>query len=210
MKTIALLYVAGTLFMFAQSKETVPAEEPKLRQYYSGKFGFYQPGEGLNNGMLLGVDGITEFVRYNIGVTGAIDFYQKQTFDFFKDPKPQVLQQAIALLPVHANIGYKLLEVPDADLRVLIGAGAGYYFYFYSVEYRSGSGGGILNPGSLSSATENKNGGDVFGTAFLRILFGKVFVEPRFYTAKAEHGSVGSYAYTVDPSGFAITIGFQQ
>lgn len=192
-----------------QTKETTQ-DESKLRQYYSGKFGFYQPGDGLNNGLLLGVDGITEFVKYNISVSGALDFYQKQSFNFFHDPKPQISQQAIILLPLHASIGYKLVEVNDADLRIFAGVGGGYYFYFYSVEYTESSGGGILNPGSLSSKTESKNGGNIFGTAFLRILFGKVFVEPRFYFATKTEDAVGSHKYTVNPSGFAITLGFQQ
>jgi hypothetical protein len=208
MKTMSLL-LAGILLVSAQPNEQTQ-DETKLRQYYSGKFGFYQPGEGLNNGLLLGVDGITEFVKYNIGVSGSIDLYQKQSFDFFHTPKPQVQQQAIILLPLHANIGYKLAEVADADLRIFIGAGGGYYFYFYSVEYRNGSGGGILTPGSFTSTVENKNGGDLFATAFLRILFGKVFVEPRFYFASSADDAVGAYRYTVNPSGFAITLGFQQ
>lgn len=203
-----MLFVS-VLLMTAQTKDSA-SDETKLRQYYSGKIGFYQPGDGLNNGLLLGVDGITEFVKYNIGLSGAIDFYQKQSFNFFKDPKPQIQQQAIVLLPLHASIGYKLADVSDADLRIFAGAGGGYYFYFYSVEYKESSGGGILNPVSLASKTENKNGGNIFGTAFLRILFGKVFVEPRFYFASKEENSIGSYKYTVDPSGFAITIGFQQ
>lgn len=208
MKTMSLLF-AGIILVSAQPSDQ-PQDETKLRQYYSGKFGFYQPGEGLNNGLLLGVDGITEFVKYNIGLSGSIDLYQKQSFDFFRDPKPQVQQQALILLPLHANIGYKLADVPDADLRIFLGAGGGYYFYFYSVEYRAGSGGGILNPGSFTSTVENKNGGNLFATTFLRILFGKVFVEPRFYFAAAEEDAVGSYRYTVNPSGFAVTIGFQQ
>ncbi len=63
---------------------------------------------------------------------------------------------------------------------------------------------------TLRSITENKNGGKVFGAAFLRILFGKVFVESRFYFASKTEDAVGSYKYTVNPSGFAITLGFQQ
>ena len=210
MKKIIVMFLIGAIISTAQPKKEEVKDESKLRQYYSGKFGFYQPGNGLNNGLMLGVDGITEFVKYDIGITGAIDLYQKQSFDFFNSPKPNVEQQALILLPLHANIGYKLADVPDADLRLFLGAGGGYYFYFYSVEYKQSSGGGLLNPGSLTSSVENKNGGDIFGTAFLRILFGKVFVEPRFYFAKKTNDAVGSYQYTIDPSGFAITIGFQQ
>lgn len=209
MNMFAALLLGGTLFVSAQTTEP-SADDTKLRQYYSAKIGFYQPGEGLNNGLFVGVDGITEFVKFNIGVTGAMDLYQKQTFDFFRDPKPQVQQQALVLLPLHANIGYKLAEVPDADLRIFLGAGGGYYFYFYSAEYRSSSGGGLLGSGSLTTSTENKNGGNLFGTAFLRILFGKVFVEPRIYSAAPKEDAVGSHRYRVDPSGFAVTIGFQQ
>lgn len=209
MKTMLILFLMCVAPVSAQQKE-VSSDVSILRQYYSGKFGFYQPGDGLNNGLLLGIDGITEFVRYNMAVSGSIDLYQKQSFNFFKDPKPQVQQQGIVLLPLHANLGYKLFEVPDADLRTFIGAGGGYYFYFYSLEYKENSGGGLFNPGTLTSKTENKNGGNVFGTAYIRILFGKVFVEPRMYFASKREDAVGSYRYTVDPSGFAVTIGFQQ
>lgn len=46
----------------------------KLRQYYSGKFGYYQPDWRLNNGLMPVVDGVTEFVKYDFGLTGAIEF----------------------------------------------------------------------------------------------------------------------------------------
>ncbi len=209
MKKIVLMFLVSVMMATAQTNENA-TDGTKLRQYYSGKFGFYQPGDGLNNGLLLGVDGITEFVKYNIGVSGAIDLYQKQSFNFFKDPKPQIQQQAIIMLPLHASIGYKLADVSDADLRIFIGGGGGYYFYFYSVEYTGSSSGGLLGGTTLTPNTENKNGGNIFGTAFLRILFGKVFVEPRFYFSAKEEGAVGSHKYTVNPSGFAVTLGFQQ
>ncbi len=209
MKRIVLMFLVSVMMTTAQTTEN-KTDEPRLHQYYSGKFGFYQPGDGLNNGLLLGVDGITEFVKYDISLGGAIDLYQKQSFNFFKDPKPQIQQQAIIVLPLHANIGYKLAEVGDADLRIFIGGGGGYYFYFYSVEYTGNSSGGLLGGATLTSKTENKNGGNIFGTAFLRILFGKVFVEPRFYFSTKEEDAVGSHKYTIDPSGFAITLGFQQ
>lgn len=194
----------------AQEKESA-ASENKLRQYYSGKFGYYQPDKGLNNGLMLGVDGITEFVKYDIGLTGAIDLYQKQTFSPFGTPEPQVRQQALLLLPLHANVGYRLLNLGDADTRVFIGAGGGYYFYFYSVEYAESSGSGGLLGGGLTSTstTATENGGNIFGTAFLRVLIGKIFLEPRFYFASKTEKTIGSYPLTIDPSGFALTIGFQ-
>ncbi len=210
MKVIIAALLLSITVASSQEKETEKKDESKLRQYYSGKFGFYQPGEGLNNGLFLGVDGITEFVKYGVSVNGAIDLYQKQTFNFFHDPKPQVQQQALLLLPLHVSIGYHLAGVEDADLRIFAGAGGGYYFYFYSAEYKGNSSGGLLGGTSLTSNTENKNGGNVFGTAFLRILFGKVFVEPRLYFATATDDAVGSYKYTLNPSGFAVTVGFQQ
>ena len=209
MLKIGLIFLVCATFTVAQTKDS-SKDESKLRQYYSAKIGYYQPGEGLNNGLLLGVDGITEFVKYNFGAIGAIELYQKQSFNFFNAPKPQVNQPSLILLPIHANFGYKLTDVSDADLRIFAGGGGGYYFYFYSVDYQGGSGGGLLGGPSLSSNTENKNGGNIFGTAFIRILFGKVFIEPRFYFAAKTDDSVGSYRYTVNPSGFAITIGFQQ
>ncbi|MHB1050685.1 MAG: hypothetical protein ACYC09_11435 [Bacteroidota bacterium] len=194
----------------AQEKESADSEN-KLRQYYSGKFGYYQPDRGLNNGLMLGVDGITEFVKYDIGLTGAIDLYQKQTFSPFGTPEPQVRQQALLLLPLHANIGYRLLNLSDADTRVFVGAGGGYYFYFYSLEYAESSGSGGLLGGGLTSTSKSatENGGNIFGTAFLRVLIGKIFLEPRFYFASKTEKTIGSYPLTIDPSGFALTIGFQ-
>ena len=183
------------------------AQSSNLKQYYSGKFGFYQPGDGLNNGLVLGVDGITEFLHYHFFIGGAIDLYPKQTFDFFTGPsKPRdVVQQSIILVPLHVNAGYQFFDIPNADSRGYIGAGFGYYFYFYNVEYRTG--GGIL--GGFTNTTESKNGGALFATAFVRALIGKVFVEPRLYFAQKTADSVGGYSYVVNPSGFAITIGFQ-
>lgn len=188
------------------SNEKTAASEEKLRQYYSGKFGLYQPDERLNNGLMLGVDGITEFVKYDIGLTGAIDLYQKQTFSPFGTPEPQIRQQTLLVLPLHANVGYRLLNLSDADTRVFAGAEGGYYFYFYSLEYAESSGGGGL---ASTSKTATEKGGNVFGTAFVRVLIVKIFLEPRFYFASKTVKTIGTYPLTIDPSGFALTIGFQ-
>src|SRR5882672_5345998 len=105
MKTIILL-VFLTLPALASASGDEP---PNTRQYYSGKFGYYQPGEGLNNGLLIGLDGITEFVHYNIFLSGAVDFYPKQSISIFKDPQPNgnkppdVSQQQMLLFPIHIN-----------------------------------------------------------------------------------------------------------
>lgn len=192
-----------------QEKDTVHTES-KLRQYYSGKFGYYQPDKGINNGLIVGVDGITEFVRYDFGLTGAVDLYQKQTFNPFGNPKPNIQQQALLLIPLHANIGYRVANIKDADTRIFVGIGGGYYFYFYSLEYTKSSNGGLLSPGlSITNKTASENGGNVFVTAFLRILIGKIFIEPRFYVASKTEKSIDSYPMTINPSGFALTLGFQ-
>jgi len=205
MKRGFILFLLSSVVVCAAEKEN-NATHSKLRQYYSGKFGYYQPDKGLNNGLMFGVDGVTEFVKYNFGLTGAIDLYLKQTFNPFSAPEPQVNRQALILIPLHANFGYRLANIDDADTRIFAGVGGGYYFYFYNVEYRETSG-GIL--GGLTSTTASENGGNVFGTAFLRVLIGKIFLEPRFYFASKSEKSIGSYRMTINPSGFAITIGFQ-
>ncbi|MBI3005926.1 MAG: hypothetical protein HYY49_11015 [Ignavibacteriales bacterium] len=200
------LIVMASVSVFAQEKSE--EKSSNLRQYYSGKFGFYQPSDGLNNGLLFGIDGVTEFINYKFTLTGAADLYMKQTIGIFKDPKPTVYQQQMVLIPLHANVGFKLFDVPDADSRAYAGAGGGYYLYFYAVEYASGSG-GILG-GGLSSQTETRNGGKAFGTVFLRLLIGQIFIEPRFYIAgKAEDTVPDNYTFLVNPSGFSITMGVQ-
>lgn len=188
------------------------AEDPNakgssnLRQYYSGKFGFYQPSDGLNNGLIFGVDGITEFVHYDFFLGGAIDLYAKQTFSFFKNPPQDIRQQAIVLIPIHANFGYQIFRIENADSRGYIGVGFGYYLYFYTIEYRTS--GGIIP--SVTNQTESKSGGNIFGTAFARALIGKIFIEPRLYLASKKQDSIsGGHTYVVNPSGFAVTIGFQ-
>lgn len=180
-----------------------------LRQSYSGKFGFYSPSDGLNNGLLFGVDGITEFVHYDFFLSGTIDLYLKQTFNFFKDPKPEILRQQIALLPLQAGFGYKIVDLRDADTRMYAGAGVGYYLYFYTVDYRASSGGGLLGGPSLTTESSSKNGGNIFGTLFVRILIGKVFVESKYYIAAKKEDAVGQHGYVVNPSGFAVSLGFQ-
>ena len=198
----ALLFLSTGL---AQEKQETKSSN--TRQWYSGKFGFYNPSEGLNNGLMLGVDGITEFLHYNFFLSGAIDLYPKQTIDIFKDPKPNISQQHIIVLPLHVNFGYKVFDVEDADSRGYIGVGAGYYFYFYNVDYQTGSG-GIL--GGLTTRSQTNSSGSVFGTIFARALIGRIFVEPRFYIASKEEESIeGGFTYQVNPSGFAVTLGFQ-
>ncbi|MHB1687042.1 MAG: hypothetical protein ACYCVH_06695 [Ignavibacteriaceae bacterium] len=160
----------------------------------------------MNNGLLLGVDGITEFNKYNFFLSGDIDLYQKKTIDIFEEPKPNISDQLILLLPLHINFGYKLAQIPDADTKIYAGAGAGYYLYFYGVTYQNSSGG--LFP-SLTSASDQKNGGNFFFTIFGRILIGKIFVEPRYYFATKKEDNVGGNKFLVNPTGFAITLGFQ-
>ncbi|HWP82676.1 MAG TPA: hypothetical protein VNN76_08480 [Bacteroidota bacterium] len=201
-----VLVVVGVQQIIAQEKEK-EKQSSNLRQYYSGKFGFYQPSKELNNGLLFGVDGITEFIHYDFTLTGAIDFYQKQTISVYQNPNGRVTQQAIVLIPLHASVGYKLLDVPDADTRFYAGVGGGYNLFFYNVEYVATSG-GLFGPVG-TTRTESKNSGNVFFTAFLRVLIGRVFVEPRLYIASAKSEALGGGTYTVDPSGFAITLGFQ-
>lgn len=121
---LVILLVVPLVTFAQEQKETSKETSSNLRQYYSGKFGFYQPSDGLNNGLMFGIDGITEFLRYNFVLTGAVDLYTKQTIGIFnKDPKPNVLQQAIVLLPLHVNAGMQLFNVPDADSRGYAGVG---------------------------------------------------------------------------------------
>jgi hypothetical protein len=187
---------------FAQNNEE--KEEKKssnLSQYYSVKFGFYS-ADGLNNGLILGIDGITEFNNYNFFLSGDIDLYPKKTISVFNYPQPDVSDQLILLFPLHVNFGYKLAEITDADTKFYAGSGVGYYFYIYNFTYQGGF-------PLVDSRDETKNGGNVFFTLFGRILIGKVFVEPRFYIASSDDGYVEDYSFTIDPSGFLITLGFQ-
>ena len=176
-----------------------------LTQYYSGKFGFYSPDEKLNNGLLFGVDGITEFNKYNFLLTGAIDLYYKKTLNPFNDPKPAINDQTLILIPIHINAGYRLLHIPDADTKGYLGLGAGYYLYFYNLAYQSS--GGLF--GGITNESASKQGGNFVFTLFSRILIGKIFVEPRFYFATSEKENIENYRMEIDPSGFAITLGFQ-
>lgn len=182
------------------------AHSQNIRQTYSGKFGFYAPGEGLGNGLMLGVDGITEFLRYDFSLNLTADVYLKQSFNFFKDPKPEIVRQQIVLIPIHAGAAYKVLDVPDAESRIYLGAGAGYYLYFYTVDYRSSSG-GLL--GSTFTQSASRNNGNFVAAVFVRILIGRVFVEPKLYFASGDEGEIGSHQLVVDPSGFSIALGFQ-
>ncbi len=210
MKKITILFfffVTISIIVSAQTaNEKTDKKDSNLNQYYSGKFGFYNPGNGLNNGLILGIDGITEFKKYNFFLSGDIDLYQKKTIDIFNEPKPDVSDQMIFLIPLHINFGYKLIEIPDADTKFYAGLGGGYYLYFYSVTY-SGNSGGLF--GGLTSSSDSKNGGNVFFSVFGRILIGKIFVEPRYYFASKKDDNTGGYSFTINPSGFSITLGFQ-
>jgi len=210
MKILSVLLLAVFLInihtLAADKADGKEDQNKSLRQWYSGKLGYYQPRDGLNNGLVLGVDGITEFTKYNIFLSGALDAYIKQSIDIFQETKPQINSQQIILLPLHINFGYKLFDIEDADCRGYIGVGGGYYFFFYSLEYQTQNG---IIPTS-SSQTESKNSGNLFGTAFARVILGKMFVEPRLYFASKTEGNIASYKFTVNPSGFAISIGFQQ
>lgn len=202
---INLIMISVSIFAQAPNEKS-GNKDSNLNQYYSGKFGFYNPGNGLNNGLILGIDGITEFKKYNFFLSGDIDLYQKKTIDIFSDPKPDVTDQMIFLIPLHINFGYKLLEIPDADTKFYAGLGGGYYLYFYSVTY-SGNSGGLF--GGLTSNSDSKSGGNIFFSVFGRILIGKIFVEPRYYIASKKVDNTGGYSFTINPSGFAITLGFQ-
>jgi hypothetical protein len=195
---IIVLFLVSSILVNAQDKSS-----SNIKQSFSGKFGFYNPDERLNNGLLFGVDGITEFTNYNFLLSGAIDLYYKKTIDLFDSPKPAIQDQSIILIPLHANAGYKLADITDADTRIYAGLGAGYYLYFYDVNYSEG---GLL--GGLTRSASKNSGNFVF-TLFTRFLIGKIFIEPRFYFATAGKESIENYNLTIDPSGFAITLGFQ-
>ena len=206
-KMLLFILLLVSISVFAQSTNgKADKEDSNLNQYYSGKFGFYNPGNGLNNGLILGVDGITEFKKYNFFLSGDIDLYQKKTIDIFSDPKPNISDQLIFLIPLHINFGYKLAEIADADTKFYAGLGGGYYLYFYSVSY-SGSSGGLF--GGLATNSDSKSGGNIFFSVFGRILIGKIFVEPRYYIASKKTDSTGGYTFNINPSGFSITLGFQ-
>jgi hypothetical protein len=40
-------------------------------------------------------------------------------------------------------------------------------------------------------------------------MIGGVFVEPRYYLASRSEDATGGYSFSVDPTGFAVTLGFQ-
>ena len=201
--SISIITSAQTKAGPAISKDSV------LTQYYSGKVGFYSPSNGLNNGLILGVDGITEFNKFNFFLSGDIDFYPKKTIDIFNSPKPDITDQTIYLIPLHINFGYKLLDIKDADTKFYAGIGGGYYLYFYNVTYSANSSGGLLGGGLPTSTSDSKSGGNTFFSVFGRVLIGKIFIEPRFYFAVRKDDNTGGYSFTVNPSGFAITLGFQ-
>lgn len=206
MKTLViLLLVVFNIGIQAQTADD--KSNPNIRQWYSGKFGFYNPSDGLNNGLVLGVDGLTEFLHYPLMISGSIDLYPKRTISIFESPEPDISQQQMLLLPLHLNVGFKAFEIGNADSRGYVGLGGGYYFYFYSLEYRTSSG-GVL--GTLTTSSDSRNGGGIFGSAFARLLIGEVFIEPRYYFASRSNGVVDGHAYTVNPSGMAITLGFQR
>lgn len=185
--------------------DSLKTGDKKINQYYSGKFGFYSPSKQLNNGLIFGVDGITEFNKFNFFLSGSIDLYYKKTIDIFSDPKPSITDQSLLVLPIHINFDYKLAEIPDADTKFYLGLGAGYYFHFYNAQYYDS--GGLL--GGITSKTTDRNGGNFLLTISGRILIGKIFVEPRYYFATKSTGTVDNFKYTIDPTGFAITFGFQ-
>lgn len=207
---VCFIFSSLVVMSYAQSK-AAPDEStnPYITQYYSGKVGFYSPSDGLNNGLIVGIDGITEFNKFNFFLSGDIDFYPKKTIDIFNSPKPDISDQTIYLIPLHVNFGYKLLDIKDADTKFYAGAGGGYYLYFYSVTYSGSAGGGILGGGLPTSTSDSKSGGNIFFSIFARVLIGKIFIEPRFYFASKKDDNTGGYNFTVNPSGFAITLGFQ-
>jgi len=176
-----------------------------IRQYYSLKAGFYNSRDNLNNGLIFGLDGITEFYKYNLFLSGNVDFYQKKTINVFA--APDITSQSMILLPLHIDLGYKIAHIPDADTKIYAGIGGGYSLYFYNATYQTSSGGVIFNETINNNVT--KNSGYVFGSVFGRILIGKVFIEPLYYFASAKNEKIDGYSLHFNPSGFAISFGFQ-
>ena len=179
--------------------------DSSLGQYYSIKVGYFNPQKGLNNGLLLGLDGITEFYKYNFFLSGDVDFYRKKTVSIYA--APDITDQSVMIFPLHINLAYKAFELPDAETKFYLGVGGGYYLYFYNATYQTSSSGILFNETTNNNVT--KNGGNGFFSVFARVLVGKVFVEPLYYFASAKNESINSYPLSVNPSGFSISIGFQ-
>ena len=210
---LTLLFLTGIVYGQNDNEASMNDTGNKnITQYYSGKFGFYNPSDGLNNGLLFGVDGITEFNKYNFFLSGSADLYYKKTFDIFTGTgqnHPSISDQKMFLIPLQINFGYKIGELPDADSRFYAGVGGGYYLYFFGATTSNNSGGGLLGGGSLTNSTDNKSGGAVFGSVFFRAVIGKIFIEPRYYFAHRVTDSINGNPYIVNPTGFAITLGVQ-
>lgn len=205
-----LIFIYSFSSISLSQNQNSNSESKNINQYYSGKFGFYNPSDGMNNGLIFGIDGITEFKHYNFFLSGSADLYFKKTFDIFTatgQNHPSISDQQMILIPLHINFGYKLGTIPDADSRFYAGAGGGYYLYFFGATTSSGSGG--LFGGGLTNTTDNKSGGAVFGTIFFRAVIGKIFIEPRYYFASKVTDNINGNPYLVNPTGFAITLGVQ-
>lgn len=98
MYKLLIVFILLEVAVYGQSDST-KSENKKIKQYYSGKFGLYVPSKELNNGLILGIDGITEFNKFNFFLSGSIDLYFKKTFDIFSEPKPSVSDQTILIIP---------------------------------------------------------------------------------------------------------------
>jgi hypothetical protein len=176
-----------------------------IGQYYSLKAGFFNSRGGINNGLIFGLDGITEFYKYNLFLSGNVDFYQKKTINVFS--VPGITSQSMILVPLHIDLGYKIAHFRDADSKIYAGIGVGYSLYFYNASYQTTSQGLIFNQTINNNVT--KNSGYVFETIFGRILIGGIFVEPLYYFTAAKNDKIDAYSFNFNPSGFAVSFGFE-
>jgi hypothetical protein len=210
-------YVLLGAFILLSSVEAMGGSESdtsaNARQYYSGMAGFYNPRTGINNGIILSADGVTEFRHSPLFVSGSLDAYLKQTFSIFDDPQPgggpppRIADQQMILLPIHVNVGFRVAKIEDADMRFYAGAGAGYYLYFYSATYSAPTNNVLAS--SEGPVSDARNGGAFFTSVFARVSVNQFFIEPRYYFASARNESLGGYALALNPTGFAVLVGIE-
>jgi len=200
-RVLSILFIAVAACAVAQEKDEGEDGGIELRQYYSGKLGFYHPDPSLNNGLILGVDGLTEFVHTRFAIMTEVDYYQKQTVSTLVNPPPFISRQSLTVIPIHINLAWKIFDAYEVGGSASVGIGGGGYLYFYSIEYPT-AGGSVI--------TDQRTGGNAFGSAFARFLVGRFFIEPRIFIAsKSRDTAAGSLSYVVNPSGYSIMVGIQ-
>ncbi len=174
------------------------------QSYFEAKIGFYNPTNYISKGAIGGLSWIKEDLKNSYYFSINSDFYFTQKTTIVNPATIYISQQLLVFLPLYLDIAYKLISNEHEFLKLYLGCGAGIYIYYYRIQ-------SIPIPiiTLLAKKSDFKLGNSIFISPFMKLSYHKIFIEPRLFIDNKTEGEILGNKYSVNPSGYSVSIGYQ-